>query len=111
MRANIQAVSLKIQTLKSQNAMAQAMKGVTMDMKEEMMSDVIDDALGDEDDEEESDAIVTQVLDELGLQLSDQLTGVPAASGTVGVGAQGGKVPVAAEADADADLAARLENL
>merc|ERR1719242_1957534 len=110
MRANIQAVSLKIQTLKSQNAMAQAMKGVTkammnmnkqmklpeiqkimqefekqseiMDMKE-MMSDVIDDALGDEDDEEESDAIVTQVLDELGLQLSDQLTGVPSASGTV----------------------------
>merc|ERR1711970_20298 len=111
MRANIQAVSLKIQTLKSQNAMAQAMKGVTkamgnmnkqmklpeiqkimmefekqteiMDMKEEMMSDVIDDALGDEDDEEESDAIVTQVLDELGLQLSDQLTGVPVASGSV----------------------------
>merc|ERR1711978_530045 len=86
MRANIQAVSLKIQT-----AMAQAMKGVTkammnmnkqmklpeiqkimqefekqseiMDMKEEMMSDVIDDALGDEDDEEESDAIVSQVKD------------------------------------------------
>merc|ERR1719378_808466 len=98
MRANIQAVSLKIQTLKSQNAMAQAMKGVTkamkimqefekqseiMDMKEEMMSDVIDDALGDEDDEEESDAIVNQVLDELGLQLTDQLTGVPVASGTV----------------------------
>ena len=91
MRANIQAVSLKIQTLKSQNAMAQAMKGVTkammnmnkqmklpeiqkimqefekqseiMDMKEEMMSDVIDDALGDEDDEEESDAIVSQVTE------------------------------------------------
>ena len=93
MRANIQAVSLKIQTLKSQNAMAQAMKGVTkammnmnkqmklpeiqkimqefekqseiMDMKEEMMSDVIDDALGDEDDEEESDAIVSQVTEVL----------------------------------------------
>merc|ERR1712226_1693725 len=46
-----------------------------MDMKEELMSDVIDDALGDEDDEEESDAIVTQVLDELGLQLGDQLSG------------------------------------
>merc|ERR1719393_459938 len=99
MRANIQAVSLKIQTLKSQNAMAQAMKGVTkammnmnkqmklpeiqkimqefekqseiMDMKEEMMSDVID--------EEESDNIVTQVLDELGLQMTDQITGLPIA--------------------------------
>merc|ERR1719461_1967601 len=106
MRANIQAVSLKIQTLKSQNAMAQAMKGVTkammsmnkqmklpeiekqseiMDMKEEMMSDVIDDALGDEDDEEESDAIVTQVLDELGLQMTDQITGLPVAGGSVAV--------------------------
>lgn len=103
MRANIQAVSLKIQTLKSQDSMAQAMKGVTrammamnkqvkklarnflsltdfllidlfvqlklpqiqkimmefekqseiMDMKEEMMSDAIDDAMADEGDEEE----------------------------------------------------------
>merc|ERR1740137_323935 len=81
MRANIQAVSLKIQTLKSQDAMAQAMKGVTkamstmnkqlklpqiqkimmefekqseiMDMKEEMMIDAIDDAMEDEGDEEE----------------------------------------------------------
>ncbi|XP_040399708.1 charged multivesicular body protein 2a, partial [Cygnus olor] len=81
MRANVQAVSLKIQTLKSNNSMAQAMKGVTkamatmnrqlklpqiqkimmefekqaeiMDMKEELMNDAIDDAMGDEDDEEE----------------------------------------------------------
>ena len=29
MKANIQGVSLKIQTLRSQNAMASAMKGVT----------------------------------------------------------------------------------
>lgn len=100
MRANIQAVSLKIQTLKSNNSMAQAMKGVTkamgtmnrqlklpqiqkimmeferqaeiMDMKEEMMNDAIDDAMGDEDDEEESDAVVAQVLDELGLSLSSR---------------------------------------
>lgn len=33
MRASIQAVSLKIQTLRSQNTMAQAMKGVTEAMK------------------------------------------------------------------------------
>lgn len=102
MKANIQGVSLKIQTLRSQNAMAGAMRGVTramqnmnrwifcwnycvvfyyltmfnfrqmnlpqiqrilqefekqsdvMDMKEEIMNDAIDDAMGDEDDEEES---------------------------------------------------------
>ncbi|XP_009071885.1 PREDICTED: charged multivesicular body protein 2a, partial [Acanthisitta chloris] len=81
MRANVQAVALKIQTLKSNSSMAQAMKGVTkamatmnrqlklpqiqkimqefekqaeiMDMKEELMNDAIDDAMGDEDDEEE----------------------------------------------------------
>lgn len=105
MKANIQAVSLKIQTLKSQNTMAQAMNGVTkamanmnrqlnlpqiqkilhefekqseiMDMKEEMINDTMDDAMEDEGDEEESDAVVSQVLDELGLQLGDQLSGLP----------------------------------
>lgn len=105
MKANIQAVSLKIQTLKSQNTMAMAMKGVTqamqnmnrqmnmpqiqkilmdfekqseiMDMKEEMINDVMDDAMEDEGDEAETDAVVSQVLDELGLQLNDQLSGLP----------------------------------
>merc|ERR1719461_1422534 len=145
MKANIQAVSLKIQTLKSQNSMAQAMKGVTkammmmnkqmklpeiqkimqefekqseiMDMKEEMMNDVMDDVIGDEDDEEESDAIVSQVLDELGLQMGDQISGLPGVSGTVGASTAKNKAPVAAaegaggELDADADLEARLNNL
>lgn len=107
MKANLQAVSLKIQvtlivtdlifsvnlvkaysitgffvqTLRSTNSMAQAMKGVAkalgrmnkqlnlpqiqkimmefekqseiMDMKEEMMNDAIDDVIGDEEDDEE----------------------------------------------------------
>ena len=58
-----------------------------------------DDAMGDEDDEEESDAVVTQVLDELGLQLTDQLSDVPAAGGTLAAPAAKGKTPVAAGAD------------
>ncbi|XP_055638310.1 charged multivesicular body protein 2a [Toxorhynchites rutilus septentrionalis] len=154
MKANIQAVSLKIQTLKSQNAMGEAMKGVTkamsnmnrqlnlpqiqkilhefekqseiMDMKEEMINDAMDDAMEDEGDEEETDAIVSQVLDELGLQLNDQLSGLPQASGSLSV-AGGVKTPQAAAvgggaapggsgagspvSDADADLQARLDNL
>lgn len=101
MKANIQAVSLKITTLKSNHAMAQAMKGVTkamgtmnkkmnlpeiqkimqefekqsqmMDMKEEMMDDAIDSALGDDDDEEEGDKIVTQVLEEIGIEMTGAL--------------------------------------
>lgn len=138
MRTQIQAVSLKITTLKSQNAMAQAMKGVTkammsmnkqlklpqiqqimqefekqteiMDMKEEMMSDVIDDAMGDEDDEEESDAIVSQVLDELGLQMTEGLRELPAAGGTLGT-TTAAKTPVAVADAADDDIQARLDNL
>lgn len=142
MRANIQAVSLKIQTLKSQNAMAQAMKGVTkamgnmnkqmklpeiqkimmefekqseiMDMKGEMMEDAIDDVMGEDDEEEESDAIVNQVLDELGLQLNDKLGDAPVGTGTLAsTTAAKAKTAVAAGADDDddADLQARLDDL
>lgn len=139
MKANIQAVSLKIQTLKSNNSMAQAMKGVTkamatmnrqlklpqiqkimmefekqseiMDMKEEMMNDAIDDAMGDEDDEEESDAVVAQVLDELGLSVADDLSKLPSTDGgSLSVPAKKAE-PQAALADADADLEERLNNL
>lgn len=97
-----------------------------MDMKEEMINETMDDALEDEGDEEESDAIVNQVLDELGLQLGDKLadlsvaTGtlnpaagskVPQAVGATGGGGGAGAVPATPSNDADADLQARLDNL
>merc|ERR550537_870424 len=131
MKANIQAVSLKITTLKSQGAMANAMKGVTkamgamnkqinmpqmqkimmefekeadmMDMKE----DVMDDVMGAEEDEEESDMLVNQVLDELGLSLGEELGAVPLATGSVGPG----KEKASAKNSEDDDLQARLDNL
>ncbi|EGD75599.1 charged multivesicular body protein 2a [Salpingoeca rosetta] len=81
MKTQIQAVSLKIQTLKATNSMAKAMSGVTkamarmnktmnipalqkimaefekqsevMDMKQEMMDDAVDDVMGEEEDDEE----------------------------------------------------------
>jgi len=57
-----------------------------------------------------SDAVVSQILDELGLQLKDQLSSLPAASG--GLTNPGQKEPVAAAvSDSDADLQARLDNL
>ncbi|EDO43581.1 predicted protein [Nematostella vectensis] len=139
MKANIQAVSLKIQTLRSNNAMAQAMKGVTkamatmnrqlklpeiqkimmefekqseiMDMKEEMMNDAIDDVIGDEEDDEESEKLVQQVFDELGLQLTDELSGLPVTASGVGKKEAAAAAKQPAVADADADLQARLENL
>ncbi|XP_018007312.1 charged multivesicular body protein 2a [Hyalella azteca] len=140
MRAQIQAVSLKITTLKSQNAMAQAMKGVTkammnmnkqlqlpqiqhimqefekqteiMNMKEEMMNDVIDDAMEGEDDEDESDAIVSQVLDELGLQMTEGLGDLPSTGATLASTTGPSKAPaVAVGDDGDDDIQARLDNL
>lgn len=137
MKANIQGVSLKVQTLKSQNAMANAMKGVTkalqsmnrqmnlpqiqkimheferqseiMDMKEDMMNEVIDDAMGDEEDEEESELIVNQVLDEIGVSLNQQIGDLP--STNLATSKEPNVKVSTAIADADADLQARLDNL
>lgn len=104
MRTQLQAVSLRLQTLRSNQQMAEAMKGATramsmmsrtmnlpqiskilqdferessaMDMKEEMMGDTIDDIMDDEGEteEEESDKILKQVLDELGVNMSQQVS-------------------------------------
>ncbi|EAU88110.1 SNF7 family protein [Coprinopsis cinerea okayama7 len=107
MRTQLQAVGLRIQTLRSNQQMAEAMRGATramgamnrglnlpaiqkimneferessmMDMKEEMMSDAVDDVMEDdlEDEEEEGDKILKEVLDEIGVDLSQQLTDAP----------------------------------
>lgn len=45
-----------------------------MDMKEEMMSDAVDDVMDDEmDEEEEGDKILKEVLDEIGVGLSQEV--------------------------------------
>eukprot|EP00730_Choanoeca_flexa_P016990 TRINITY_DN8121_c0_g2_i2.p2 TRINITY_DN8121_c0_g2~~TRINITY_DN8121_c0_g2_i2.p2 ORF type:complete len:211 (+),score=77.04 TRINITY_DN8121_c0_g2_i2:1929-2561(+) len=129
MKTQIQAVSLKIQTLKSTNSMAKAMSGVTkamgrmnaqmnmpaiqkimmefekqseiMDMKQEMMDDTVDDVLGEEEDDEESELLVQQILEEQGLNLNGELAATPGDA-------------QAAQAEAvgpEADLQARLEQL
>ncbi|THD24466.1 Charged multivesicular body protein 2a [Fasciola hepatica] len=114
MRTNLEAVGLKLQTLKSTNAMAETMKDVTrvmkrmnasmklpqlqkimmefekqsglLESKEEMMSDAIDDALGD-DDIDESETIVNKVLEELGIEMSNEMAGAPQPNGPLGIGA------------------------
>lgn len=50
-------------------------ESATMDMKEEMMSDAVDDVMDDdlEDEEEEGDKVLKQVLDEIGVDLSQQV--------------------------------------
>ena len=50
-------------------------ENATMDMKEEMMSDAVDDAMdAEEDEEEEGDKILKEVLDEIGVDLSQQVS-------------------------------------
>lgn len=54
-------------------------ESATMDMKEEMMSEAVDDVMEDdlEDEEEEGDKILKQVLDEIGVDLSQQVCTPP----------------------------------
>ncbi len=126
MRAQLQGVSLHLTTLSSTAAMAKAMTGATramramnrqvnlpamqkimmefekqtemMEMKQEMMEDTMDDVLEGDNDEEESEAIVGQIFDEIGITLD---TSMPNA-------AFGQKKE---EDVSDADLLKRLENL
>lgn len=121
MKANLQAISLKTATLKSQNSMAQAMRGVTqglirmnrqmnlpqiqriiqefqkqtdmVDMKEEMINDVMDDVFEEETDEQESDQVVNKVLDELGIEMNQTLATLPSS----------GKQTIAGKATTSAD--------
>ena len=106
LKSQLQGVSLRMQTLKSSQAMADAMRGVTtamksmntklnlpslqnilweferqnekMEMTTEVMGDAIDDAFEGEDEEEETDELVNAVLDELGCNVGAELISAPA---------------------------------
>ncbi|KAF6151133.1 hypothetical protein GIB67_002385 [Kingdonia uniflora] len=97
-----------LQTLKSTQAMGEAMKGVTkamgqmnrqmnlpslqkimqeferqnekMEMVSEVMGDAIDDALEGDEEEEETEDLVSQVLDEIGIDINQELVNAPASA-------------------------------
>ncbi|KAL1808886.1 hypothetical protein DCAR_0728413 [Daucus carota subsp. sativus] len=123
LKSQLQGVSLRIQTLKSTQAMGEAMKGVTkamgqmnrqmnlpslqkimqeferqnekMEMTSEIMGDAIDDALEGDEEEEESEELVNQVLDEIGIDINNELMNAP--SGSVAAPAAQNKVAAQAE--------------
>ncbi|KAL8939862.1 MAG: hypothetical protein Q9216_003113 [Gyalolechia sp. 2 TL-2023] len=138
MRTQLQAISLRIQTVRSNEQMMQSMKGATsllgsmnrqmnlpalqriamefekendvMDQRQEMMDDAIDDVTGLED-EEEGDEVVNKVLDEIGVDLGQAMGETPS-------GLQKNTVPDGRVAEAiggggneDDDLQARLDGL
>ncbi|KAE8154953.1 Snf7-domain-containing protein [Aspergillus avenaceus] len=145
MRTQLQAISLRIQTVRSNEQMMQSMKGATMllgsmnrqmnlpalqriameferendimDQRQEMMDDAIDEATGMEGEEEEGEDIVKEVLDEIGVDLSQSLgetpseiqktaTSEPRVAQAVGAGGVS-----AGASSADDDLQARLDSL
>jgi len=55
------------------------MANTKMGMTEEMMNDTLDDILAESGDEEEEDAVITQVLDEIGIEISGKLSDAPSA--------------------------------
>ncbi|KAJ9687991.1 hypothetical protein PVL29_013960 [Vitis rotundifolia] len=110
LKSQLQGVALRIQTLKSTQAMGEAMKGVTkamgqmnrqmnlpslqkimqeferqnekMEMTMEVMGDAIDDALEGDEEEEETEELVSQVLDEIGIDIKSELLNAPSAAVT-----------------------------
>ncbi|KAA8914816.1 Snf7-domain-containing protein [Sphaerosporella brunnea] len=135
MKTQLQAISLRIQTVRSHEQMMVAMKGATtllgamnrtmnlpvlqriamefqkendiMDQRQEMMDDSIDDITG-LDEEEETDEVVAQVLDEIGVNLNQALGETPSGLPKTAVGV--GATPLAVGAE-DGDLQTRLNNL
>ena len=105
MRSHLQGASLKLQTVKSHQALAESMsatakamikmnKAVSIpaitkmmgdfqreneksELMQEMMGDAMDDAMEEEGQEEEQDKIVSQVLDEIGIQFDAELGDAP----------------------------------
>ncbi|CAG9125544.1 hypothetical protein JYU34_006121 [Plutella xylostella] len=77
------------------------MANAKMDMTDEMISDTLDDIMGESGDEEETEGIVNQVLDEIGIEISGKMADAPSvARGKLG-----------ASTAADKELMAQLAKL
>jgi len=144
MRSHLQSCALKLQTVKSHQAMADAMKSTTTamvkmnkavdapainkmmrdfekenmksEMMQEIMGEMLDDAMEQEGDVEESDKIVSQVLDEIGITIGEEIPDAPMLGTGTQVAPEKGKVAAAtAEGGGDdstlSDLQKRLNDL
>lgn len=78
-----------------------------LDIKSEMMGDALDAAFGEEGDSEEEDAIVNQVLDEIGISINEKMGIAP----RVPAGASGMVSNRRQTNDADAEIERMLANL
>jgi len=129
MRSHLQSCGLKLQTVKSHQAMADAMKNTTTamvkmnkavdapainkmmaefekenmksEMMQEIMGEMMDDAMEQDGDSEEQDKIVSQVLDEIGVSFGEEIPDAPLGAGTQSTQVSNGpgKVAVASAED------------
>ncbi|KAJ5939369.1 hypothetical protein N7466_002503 [Penicillium verhagenii] len=140
MRTQLQAISLRIQTVRSNEQMMQSMKGATMllgsmnrqmnlpalqriameferenevmDERQEMMDDAIDEATGMEGEEDEGEDIVKEVLDEIGVDLGQSLGETPSGIQKESVGETRVAQAIGGGGHTDDDdLQARLDSL
>jgi len=140
MRSHLQGVGLRLQTMKSHQAMAEAMRSTAQamakmnkavniqaitkmvcefdkenmknEMMQEMMGDAIDDTLNQEGNEEEEERIVSQVLDEIGVSFDSEIPTAPLGKKIGETTSIHSAKPEALAADpAVDDLEARLNNL
>jgi len=135
-KSHLEGLSLKIQSSKSHHDIGEAMKGATAAMKsvnsaistkeirnimkdfakenekseiqQEMMGDVIDDALEEDDSAAQEEEVYQVIMAELGLAATKDLSSVPTGS----VDNQNANEPIALGADnTQAELDARLSNV
>ncbi|GAA6095167.1 charged multivesicular body protein 2b [Tachysurus ichikawai] len=77
----MQAVNKKMDPQKTLQTMQNFQKETAkMEMTEEMINDTLDDLFEDSGDEEESQDIVNQVLDEIGIEITGKMAHAPATS-------------------------------
>ncbi|KAI6370948.1 hypothetical protein MCOR25_004080 [Pyricularia grisea] len=136
MRSQLQQISLRLQTHRTNEQMMQAMKGATMalgsmnrtmnlpslqriaaeferendimEQRQELMDDAVDDAM-DVGVEEEGDELVEQVLEEIGVDLKNSLGETPQGLQTETVAET--RIAQAVGGGGDDDLQARLDSL
>ncbi|KAG4305173.1 hypothetical protein PORY_001343 [Pneumocystis oryctolagi] len=137
-KAHLQALVLRIQTIQTHEQIARNMKSAAkllnsmnqaihlpalmkiahdfeqesdmMDQREEMIDDAIDNVI--EDDEAENDAIINQVLDEIGIDLRQNLDSIPSIVHSVSnKGLQKTAQPIAESKNEYYDFNERIENL
>lgn len=80
----MQAVNKKMDPQKTLQTMQDFQKeNMKMGMTEEMINDTLDEIFDESGDEEECEDIVTQVLDEIGIEISGKMVRAPAAGKSV----------------------------